>query len=295
MKSVLLNALAIGLAIIVIAGVVIYQRRPEAELKPEQNVVVVPARTTLTEKDSDGDGLHDWEEILWASNPNNPDSDGDGTLDGDEVAEGRDPNMSGPDDTFNATTSPIITPNTITEHAAYDIASAVVAGEDTDTIVSDAVEKVVALRSEYIPLTATDLVIGNSDTNSLYTYAQQLDQIFDSIDTSAISGDEQLTPSDTSGLTTFALAANIFDEMHTKLLRVLVPSEAVSLHLEYLNAVGNTALNLRTLESLTVDPLAALTTLAQLEKDTQTVDIARKNLLQFLNSASGYEFSVDVY
>jgi len=41
--------------------------------------------------DSDNDGLKDWEEILWRTDPNNPDTDGDGTSDGDEVKLNRDP------------------------------------------------------------------------------------------------------------------------------------------------------------------------------------------------------------
>jgi hypothetical protein len=36
-------------------------------------------------KDTDNDGLANWEEILWGTDPNNPDSDGDGVNDGDEA------------------------------------------------------------------------------------------------------------------------------------------------------------------------------------------------------------------
>ena len=49
-------------------------------------------------KDTDGDGLYDWEENLWGTDINNPDTDGDGTSDGDEVAQGRNPLVAGPDD-----------------------------------------------------------------------------------------------------------------------------------------------------------------------------------------------------
>jgi hypothetical protein len=49
-------------------------------------------------KDSDNDGLTDWEEVLWKTDINNPDTDGDGTMDGEEVRLKRDPNLAGPDD-----------------------------------------------------------------------------------------------------------------------------------------------------------------------------------------------------
>ncbi len=46
-------------------------------------------------KDSDNDGLKDWEEVLWKTDPNNPDTDKDGTPDGQEIKEGRNPLIAG--------------------------------------------------------------------------------------------------------------------------------------------------------------------------------------------------------
>lgn len=48
--------------------------------------------------DDDNDGLSDWEESVYGTNPKNPDSDGDGYLDGEEIISGRDPLKKGPDD-----------------------------------------------------------------------------------------------------------------------------------------------------------------------------------------------------
>ncbi|HEX9609122.1 MAG TPA: hypothetical protein VGA06_02855 [Candidatus Paceibacterota bacterium] len=49
-------------------------------------------------EDSDNDGLYDWEEELWGTDPQNKDSDGDGTEDGDEVANDRHPGKPAPND-----------------------------------------------------------------------------------------------------------------------------------------------------------------------------------------------------
>lgn len=46
-------------------------------------------------KDSDGDGLADWEEVLYKTNSYVADSDGDGISDGDEVASNRSPSIFG--------------------------------------------------------------------------------------------------------------------------------------------------------------------------------------------------------
>lgn len=51
-----------------------------------------------SERDSDQDGLKDWEEIIWKTDPNNPDTDGDGTPDGEEARVGRNPAKPGPND-----------------------------------------------------------------------------------------------------------------------------------------------------------------------------------------------------
>lgn len=54
----------------------------------------------VSTKDSDGDGLLDWEEPLWKADPLKPDSDGDGTSDGEEVAAKRDPARPAPGDSL---------------------------------------------------------------------------------------------------------------------------------------------------------------------------------------------------
>lgn len=46
-------------------------------------------------EDTDSDGLADWEEVLWKTNPENPDTDGDGMSDGKEVKEVRNPIIFG--------------------------------------------------------------------------------------------------------------------------------------------------------------------------------------------------------
>jgi hypothetical protein len=57
--------------------------------------------------DADDDGLLDWEETLWQTNPQNADTDGDGVGDGEEVAARRNPLQAGPHDELD---TPIIVP-----------------------------------------------------------------------------------------------------------------------------------------------------------------------------------------
>lgn len=67
-------------------------------LKKGKDISVTDITIESLSKDSDNDGLKDWEEALWKTDVNNPDTDGDGTADGEEVKLSRDPLKAGPDD-----------------------------------------------------------------------------------------------------------------------------------------------------------------------------------------------------
>ena len=63
--------------------------------KQEQNI---QSSDQGKEFDSDNDGLKDWEEAVYKTDPKNPDTDGDGYLDGEEVTSGYDPIKAAPND-----------------------------------------------------------------------------------------------------------------------------------------------------------------------------------------------------
>lgn len=69
-----------------------------------------PAPQQAGATDTDNDGLKDWEELLWKTDPNSPDTDFDGTPDGEEIALGRNPLTAGPDDLRAAPPEPPILP-----------------------------------------------------------------------------------------------------------------------------------------------------------------------------------------
>jgi len=64
----------------------------------------VPTNTAIdVTVDSDRDGLPDYLETCWGSDPNNPDTDGDGYLDGQEVNNNYDPLIPSPNDKITGT------------------------------------------------------------------------------------------------------------------------------------------------------------------------------------------------
>src|SRR3989338_96932 len=92
------------LALALVGGAVFYvaTRTPKTETvyrTPEESVAKAAA---ILAKDADNDGLKDWEEELWGTDPKQPDTDGDKTPDGEEIRLGRDPLKPAPDDLLAA-------------------------------------------------------------------------------------------------------------------------------------------------------------------------------------------------
>jgi len=58
----------------------------------------IDSKSIKEQRDSDNDGLSDWDEELYKTDPHNPDTDGDGTPDGEEIKLGRNPLVRAPGD-----------------------------------------------------------------------------------------------------------------------------------------------------------------------------------------------------
>ena len=68
-----------------------------------------PDTISAQNKDTDNDGLKDWEEVLLGTDIRNGDTDSDGTADGKEVADKRNPLVAGPKDKLSATATTDLT------------------------------------------------------------------------------------------------------------------------------------------------------------------------------------------
>ncbi|MCR4311641.1 MAG: hypothetical protein NUV54_03715, partial [Candidatus Taylorbacteria bacterium] len=94
-KKILQLALVLGI-IGLFTYFFVYKTKKEVYTAPL--TVQKSEESPLLAKDSDSDGLKDWEEQLWKTDPLNPDTDGDGTPDGAEIKSGRNPLVAGPND-----------------------------------------------------------------------------------------------------------------------------------------------------------------------------------------------------
>ena len=77
-------------------------------------------RTEESLKDSDNDGLKDWEEELFHTDLLNPDTDGDGYLDGEEVDSGHNPLVKAPGDKLTFYPMPLGEKYNITQKVLSD-------------------------------------------------------------------------------------------------------------------------------------------------------------------------------
>jgi hypothetical protein len=193
---------AIILISIIVALVIIFITKTFVNIKDSGEAEVtaevkkeIALREQFLEVDSDNDGLKDWEESLWQTDPKNPDTDGDGTSDGAEIKAYRDPLKAGPNDGFDpkeiAETKKIIDEYeslSVTEKFSRTLFSQYLATQKADTAMSESdanylVENMLAdlpketLTDKYL---SSDIsVLTDATTEDLDIYRSKLVNILD--------------------------------------------------------------------------------------------------------------------
>ena len=96
---------AIALAIfVIIVGGAFLATKTKSRISYQNEEIVATAQSEKLNKDSDGDGLKDWEEELWRTDPNKPDTNGDGINDFEEIRMGINPIGTSTTDMLSTTT-----------------------------------------------------------------------------------------------------------------------------------------------------------------------------------------------
>lgn len=101
-----------------------------AQVLTEGKKVLFPIASE-PDADPDGDGLKNWREETYTTDPRNPDTDGDGYLDGEEVASGYNPTIPAPNDALPGTdtNSPRPLPKNLTTYLAQILTQKISSGE----------------------------------------------------------------------------------------------------------------------------------------------------------------------
>lgn len=251
--------------------------------------------------DSDNDGLKDWEEALWKTDPHNPDTDGDGTPDGLEIKLGRNPLIPGPNDKLDTET----VDSKVNSQTEKDLS-------ETDKFSRELFVKIIAASQADNPPTETDFqnflngtIKNQVDTQKVKTYIagdfqvdieetpekikaygnaiatilktpppQKLTYEIDVVD----KADADKNPAELKKLDGNIAAYNL---IVTKLLGLTVPKSALEIHLALANAASAMSWSITGLQYILTDPVKAVPGVASYSDNFQ-------NFFTALHAFRGY-------
>jgi hypothetical protein len=244
-------------------------------------------------KDSDGDGLTDWEEILWGTDPFNPDTDGDGTSDGDEVRLGRNPLIPGPNDViisdeefYQNLTIVETDENTLTSKFAIELFSNFAqmqksGGGQLTQEQSQRLTQGLVLEAQQ---SASLPNIYNS--NSLNTFndldKEKLKQYGNSLIEVQLKEMENYlagpNPEDIKSI------SKMYKDMAFKLFLIPTPATIKDLHVKYVNNISKIGLFMEETTQANKDPMAVLLLLPEYEKIRKDQDLLTSQIANFLKT-----------
>ena len=247
---------------------------PGAPAEPQNTKAAAEVRGEDTLKDTDGDGLKDWEESLWHTNLRAADSDSDGTPDGMEVTNNRDPLKKGPEDTIAlpAPTAESGTKLSATDYVAQNVFGNYVklkqAGlpldEETQTAILNVAVKGVTSYPTPKQFQVTALTITNDESAAaLRIYGNALGDLIrrygkPDVDQELVIVYEALETNDAKKLADLAVVAKSYSDVITALLKTPVPKGAAGAHLALINSASATASAIAAMQYIFNDPVIAL-------------------------------------
>ncbi len=279
-KPFLVVALPLVSAGLIAALFVLYTRddaayAPADSLGAYSELASVRARTQ--ELDTDADGLRDWEEVLWDTDPKNPDSDGDGTKDGDEVGFGRNPQRAAANDYLvaaSSSTGPMFTMATssltFTERVSREIMGSYLLArqtgtqlskEDQEKLVDEAVARSAwAVEPEKVGTSSIQVVAPSQDASVSYI-TQVLAILVETVgknktDELVLIG-KFIQNKDITAKAELDVQLSRIREAAKKMQGLAVPEDALALHVNFINASLAYAHTMEALGNVEHDPMAA--------------------------------------
>lgn len=238
-----------------------YKPAHTSNKEAQQELAIVTK--TNNDTDSDHDGLPDWKEAVYGSDPSNKDTDGDGILDGAEVATGHDPTKKGPDDLLHNLSLGNSTSTTSTSSPEKEFVREFLSKEIENTgsaIVTKMIKNYDAtqIKPRY-SLRDLNVISDNSD-EQLRQYAHDFGTIMDKYqknnteDESKIVANAIKTKRD-SDLQKIELPAIEYRNAAEELRKLPVPSSLAPDHLNIVSGYDTMSRSLFATERLLVNPI----------------------------------------
>lgn len=253
--------------------------------KEKSPLAVAMDQTSRLDADSDGDGLKDWEELLWKTDPNKADTDGDGTNDNEEIALNRNPLKAGPDDKISNKEDLVAQEKAVSDSKQNTLTAAYARKFLTDYMtlkkqkgeLSDLDKKslVQSFMDGLEPMTVSDAYdISNikisNDTNgtSVRKYAGEIKKIFIDDKQGLISEPETFkilmenikkgNPDFKKNIEGLNYSVGKYEELIKKMLALIAPEELSKSHLEAINGFNNVKFAIKNMVLASTDPVKAV-------------------------------------
>ena len=267
-------------------------------------------------RDTDNDGLKDWEEILWKADPNKTDTDSDGTPDGEEIKLGRDPAIAGPNDKLKKTEEEekpaAATPQTLTDRIAQKFAVEYLTTQGasggnpndfqkkslSESLMTSLAKDALTFKDQ---LDARNVII-NKDVPAK-SYLNELGAFLDKNflglkETEIDILDNAISTSNFDGLKKLDADISAYKKAVDFLKKEKVPENYAPMHLELMNILNNTAIAASYMQMTEKDPAKGLIGLSlyfnQVERaqnfSKSIKTQIKKDALEFKPAEGGYHF-----
>jgi len=248
----------------------------------------------LLQKDSDGDGIPDWEEALWGTDPNNK-ATFNGVADADYIQKKKDALKIANGNTGDQNGGNLTETDKFAQEFFASLTAMKQNGQvDASTIknVSTALGQQIADPTMTDKYTNQDAKIAESDgVDAQKTYYTTIEKLFETYTKNGI-GDEVeimsiLANSDATGDKTkysdqLTQIANAYQDYATQMIGVSVPQSLVTYHIAITNSANNTGIAVMNMTKVTNDPVVGLSGLSQYQKYSDNLVSAVGNLKTIL-------------
>jgi len=217
--------------------------------------------------DADDDGIYDWEEGLWGTDPRDKDSDDDGTSDGDEIGKRKDQLKEKNGITRADTAS---TDLNQTELFARELFSAASMANQNGGLSPEALDNFSATFKQSVSEAGIADVYTSASLNlkdvSAASYKKSLEAVFKGYLSSGLSAEDamyRLSSGDASAAHEIEEVAEFHHSISNALISLPAPFAAAGPHLLMANSSAKISLSLLSIRNFKEDPILAMVGLRQ--------------------------------
>ena len=252
---------------------------------------LVTGEETLAEvvnKDTDGDGVLNWEEGLWGTDPTKKDTNNDGTEDGGEIARLKTEYVAEGEDGATTTEENLTQTDKFSRELFTTIVSLNQAGEVDQATADKLGESLVEQMKNYAPkrifLISEIKTIEDNSAEAMQTYITTIDSINKKYPQSNNVVDileEFVGNGEVDNVAALSKLDPIMEQslnVINELVKMSVPSDLSILHLEMVNTLEQIAENLNDIQLFDIDPIVSMGAISQYEENTNTLDITTNKL-----------------